>query len=120
MFEGARRWFAGESDAVPDAAPDEAPDEVSDEDTAREDHAAVPPREEALARVIRVERIGEHARLTIDGVEFPWILDADGVSVSVSRSKFPTVTLTLVAERTEVLDDCPPTHVGSGRFPPDE
>lgn len=58
-----------------------------------------------IAGIIRIERAGRHTSITIDGVEFPWHISSDGPSVTVTNDDMPAVTLRIVADRIEVVDD---------------
>lgn len=57
-----------------------------------------------LAAAIVARRTGNSWSFTIDGEPFPWHITADGVSVSVDPHGMPSVTLTIPADRVEVLD----------------
>jgi len=60
-----------------------------------------------MAKLIRIERHpGRNAGATlwVDGQEFPWHV-ALGVTVEVNREEVPGVTLKLLADRVEVVDD---------------
>lgn len=58
------------------------------------------------ANVIRVERtLDNRGTLTIDGEPFPWYIAEDGVDVGpVRHDEVPTVTVTILAGRVEVLN----------------
>lgn len=62
---------------------------------------------EQLAKLIRVERSGGHAKLVVDGEEFPWYIAETGAAVNVRRDEAPAVTVTILAERVEVEDALP-------------
>ncbi|GAB3213321.1 hypothetical protein GCM10027294_43780 [Marinactinospora endophytica] len=56
------------------------------------------------AGLIRVERAAEKLRILVDGVELPCAIDTTGVTQVTSSHAHPGVTLTLLAERVEVVD----------------
>ena len=55
-----------------------------------------------VPKVITVDT--ENHALLIDGVEFPWFISADGVTINNAgtTSHWPTVTITLLTEAVEV------------------
>lgn len=53
---------------------------------------------------IRVERQGSSARLLIDGEDFPWPIAWDGIDVNVNPDNIPGVSVTILADRVEVVD----------------
>ena len=56
-----------------------------------------------LAKHVVVRRAGSDYEFTIDGEPFPWHVSADGIHLSVQNSNCPAVTITLLAERVDVL-----------------
>lgn len=58
-----------------------------------------------LPKVIRVERRGPTAHITVDGEPFPFpVAYNPPPTVSVSTSEMPSITITLFADRVEVSD----------------
>lgn len=53
---------------------------------------------------IRIERQGRRARFLIDGEDFPWPIAWDGIDVNVNPDNIPGVSLTILADRVEVVD----------------
>lgn len=59
-----------------------------------------------LPKLITVERHGSHARVLVDGEEFPYAIAEGGLRIEgVGRNDMPAVTVTLVADRVEVTND---------------
>lgn len=58
-----------------------------------------------IPKAIRVERHGRSGGVTVDGEPFPYAIADTHISVSIHHDERPTVTLTLVADRVEVVDD---------------
>ncbi|MBB4931846.1 hypothetical protein F4561_002666 [Lipingzhangella halophila] len=54
--------------------------------------------------VIRVERSGERLRILVDGEPLPCEVDANGVTTVVSVHHSPGITITIPADRVEVVD----------------
>lgn len=56
-----------------------------------------------LAKDIEVRQVGrrEYA-LTIDGEEFPWWIDAEGISTRVTGDRMPSITITIPAENVHI------------------
>lgn len=57
-----------------------------------------------MAKVIQVQSRGAFAQVLVDGEEIPWHIARDTIRVDVQPDECPTVTLTLLADRVEVLD----------------
>lgn len=61
-----------------------------------------------LAKVIKIDRHGSRATLTIDGEPFPWaIATVADVRVDMDQ-EMPSVTLTIFADRVVVIQDVTP------------
>lgn len=69
-----------------------------------------------MADLIKVTRKGRTATLEIDGVEFPWYIAEAGVEVDVDTREAPTVTITVLAERVELVNDLLPVRPGEPDF----
>lgn len=54
--------------------------------------------------VIRVERTGEHLRVLVDGEPLPCEVDVNGVTTVTSVHHSPGITITIPADRVEVVD----------------
>lgn len=54
---------------------------------------------------IKVTRHGRTAEVEIDGQPFLWPIARDGIRATVDVEDAPTVTLTLVAESVEIVND---------------
>ncbi|MDN4616422.1 hypothetical protein P5G50_18395 [Leifsonia sp. F6_8S_P_1B] len=54
------------------------------------------------ARLLESKSESRRFGITIDGEDFPWHIDASGVSVQVSDDGCPAVTITILAERVTV------------------
>ena len=61
--------------------------------------------EPRIAKWIYVERRDRKAVLTIDGEPFPYAIARESVRVSVDPDGAPRVTLAILADRVEVLDE---------------
>lgn len=58
-----------------------------------------------LPSVIRVERHGSVAEVFVDGEPFPYLISRQpGVHVVISPDEMPYITVTLMANRVEVVD----------------
>lgn len=55
-------------------------------------------------RLIQVIRTGTLARVLVDGVELPYSIARDSVLVPVCPDDVPTVRLTLMADRVDVVN----------------
>jgi hypothetical protein len=61
-----------------------------------------------LAKVIKIDRRGQRATLTIDGELFPWAIAAIAdVRVALDQ-EMPSVTVTIFADRVVVIQDVTP------------
>ncbi|ONK09435.1 hypothetical protein [Streptomyces sp. MP131-18] len=60
--------------------------------------------EPTLPELICVERRGNDTSITVDGQPFPYIVGRDDVHLSVDPDEIPSVTLTLYADRVEVIN----------------
>lgn len=58
-----------------------------------------------LAKVVRLERLGNRFTLTIDGEPFPYYLDRQPIVTTTSPDGIGIVMLPLIAERVEIVDD---------------
>lgn len=59
-----------------------------------------------LPGLVRLERYGDTARITIDGEDFPWAVSKEAVA-TVDADGVPSLELTLLARRVEVVDELP-------------
>lgn len=70
-----------------------------------------------MARPQRIEviRKGPTAHVLVDGVELPFSLPREAVTVPVHPDEFPTVHLTLFAERVDVVNQRRPDEKETDR-----
>lgn len=54
---------------------------------------------------IRIERHGAKVSMTVDGVEFPWLIGLPGPSVTADPDSQPAVTVTILCDRVELVDE---------------
>jgi hypothetical protein len=58
-----------------------------------------------MAKSIVVRRKGQSVTFEVDGHEFPWLISEDGPSLAVSPGAVPAVTVTILAESVDVMDE---------------
>jgi hypothetical protein len=58
-----------------------------------------------FAKLIQVKQEGNAYSLKIDGQEFPWLIADGGIETRITRGHAPTVTVTILAERLELIHD---------------
>jgi hypothetical protein len=63
----------------------------------------LPPSTASIPDLIRVQRHGRQRRIYVDGVEFPYAT-AGVAPTEVGTDDWPSVTLTIPANRVEVVD----------------
>lgn len=58
-----------------------------------------------IPKLIRVERYWQTAEITVDGQPFPYAVAREDIILSVDPDGMPSVTLTIYADRVEVVND---------------
>lgn len=54
---------------------------------------------------IRIERSGAGVSMTVDGVEFPYLIGLPGPAVTADPDAQPSVTVTILCDRVELVDE---------------